>query len=364
MVPAEQAGQRHRRPDALELEPLQLEPLELVDQLDQVSLARGPERTARSGIAWRAVTPLSSYRRTGADLPFGDPRRAHGTRFEGYYWRLTDVAAGRVAIVLCGVCRDAAGPWAIVALATHPDGLVRSRIEPLAEVSFSGSASGPGRRSPPRRSICASTSAPTLGSTCALRNGGGGAGVFGGIGPAQIVPGLPQYWHPHLLGGRVVGLGVGRRVVVYAEKNWGPRFTEHWWWGQAQGFPGADACVAFAGGRVLGGAPTSVVVRVEDRVLRLAPPFARVITAVGETGWRVRARSARWTVELEGAAAGSPAVLPVPVPGSAAWRTARSSTWRGRCACACGGGGGCGGAGSLACRTRAVDLGSRRTAAG
>ena len=66
-------------------------------------------------------------------------------------------------------------------------------------------------------------------------------------------------------------------AVVYAEKNWGPRFTEHWWWGQAQGFPGADACVAFAGGRVLGGAPTSVVTRVEDRVLRLAPPFARVV---------------------------------------------------------------------------------------
>ncbi len=82
------------------------------------------------------MTPLSSYRRTGADLPFGDPRRAHGTRFEGYYWRLTE-AAGRVAIVLCGVCRDAAGPWAIVALATS-DGLVRSRIESLAEVSFSG----------------------------------------------------------------------------------------------------------------------------------------------------------------------------------------------------------------------------------
>ena len=70
-------------------------------------------------------------------------------------------------------------------------------------------------------------------------------------------------------------------AVLYAEKNWGPRFTEHWWWGQAQGFPGADACVAFAGGRVLGGAPTAVVVRVEDRVLRLSPPLARTVTAVG-----------------------------------------------------------------------------------
>ena len=170
--------------------------------------------------------------------------------------------------------------------------------------------------------------------------------MFGGIGPAQIVPGLPQYWHPHLLGGRVVGSGWDG-AVVYAEKNWGPRFTEHWWWGQAQGFPGADACVAFAGGRVLGGAPTSVVTRVEDRVLRLAPPFARVVTAVGETGWRVRSRSVGWTSSSRARPAGSRRCCRCRCLGSAAWRTARSSTWRGRCACACGGGGGCGGAGSL-----------------
>ena len=64
---------------------------------------------------------------------------------------------------------------------------------------------------------------------------------------------------------------------------------------------------------MLGGAPTSVVVRLEDRVVRLAPPLARVVTAVGESGWRVRARSAAWAVELDGEAAGTPAVLPVPV---------------------------------------------------
>ena len=45
---------------------LELEPLELVDQLDQVTLARGPERTARPGIAWarrdsaRLVSPHRS----------------------------------------------------------------------------------------------------------------------------------------------------------------------------------------------------------------------------------------------------------------------------------------------------------------
>ena len=61
-----QLRRRGRRPDALELEPLLLEPLELVDQLDQVTLARGPERTARPGIAWarrdsaRLVSPHRS----------------------------------------------------------------------------------------------------------------------------------------------------------------------------------------------------------------------------------------------------------------------------------------------------------------
>ena len=137
---------------------------------------------------------------------------------------------------------------------------------------------------------------------------------------------MPQYWHPHLLGARVVGEArLGEETVdlsgatAYAEKNWGPAFTEHWWWGQAQGFPDADACVAFAGGRIaLAGvraAPTAVVVRIEDRVLRLAPPLARMTAAVGEAGWRIHGRSARHTVEILGEAAGPPAVLPVPVPG-------------------------------------------------
>jgi hypothetical protein len=266
------------------------------------------------------VLPLSAYRRTGADLPFGDPRRAHGTAFEGYYWRLTDVAAGRVAIVLCGVCRDAGkhwpgGPgslWAVAALA-RSDGLVRERIEPLAEVSFGG--------------LGVRAGASVVGDDERLRVDLGpdarldvrfeeraewGRRPLGGIGAGHLAPGLPQYWHPHLLGGVVRG-GEWDGATVYAEKNWGPRFTEHWWWGQAQGFPGADACVAFAGGRVLGAAPTSVVVRVEERMLRLAPPFARVATAVGEGAWRVRTSSPRWTVELEGEALGDPAVLPVPV---------------------------------------------------
>src|SRR3954469_23794873 len=75
---------------------------------------------------------LEAYRRAGADPPFGDPCRAHGVAFEGYYWRFTDLAAGRVVIVLCGVTADAAGPWAVVAVAAHPEGLVRSQLVPVA----------------------------------------------------------------------------------------------------------------------------------------------------------------------------------------------------------------------------------------
>ena len=161
------------------------------------------------------MLPLAAYRRTGADPPFGDPRRAHGTRFEGYYWRITDVAAGRVAIALCGVCRDAAGPWAIVAFASG--GVVRSRIEPLAEVSFGGL----GVRAGASLRGDAEGLRVDLGANARLdvrfeERVEWPVRVFGGVGPVQVVPGLPQYWHPHLLGGRARGVGWDGAVVYAA----------------------------------------------------------------------------------------------------------------------------------------------------
>src|SRR5690625_6203360 len=76
-----------------------------------------------------------------------------------------------------------------------------------------------------------------------------------------MVPGLNQYWHPWLLGGKASGTAIlgeevweFRDADVYAEKNWGREgFPEAWWWGQAQGFAQADACVTFAGGLVTAG---------------------------------------------------------------------------------------------------------------
>ena len=143
-------------------------------------------------------------------------------------------------------------------------------------------------------------------------------GAFGALGPAHSVPGLPQYWHPVVFAAEVEGEACigGERVRLagasaYLEKNWGPGFAGRWWWGHAGAFPGGDVAVAFAGGPLLGRtAPaTAIVVRLGGQLIRFAPPLALV---TGED-WRVRARSVRFSVELEGEAGGTePHVLPVP----------------------------------------------------
>jgi tocopherol cyclase len=271
---------------------------------------------------------LAAYRRTGADPPFLDPVRAHGVGMEGYYWRLTDHAAGRVVVAICGVAQAADGPWAMVILAAHPGGYVRvattrtafadpGRLGVLAGGALEADASG---------------LRVDLGDDARLdvaleERVGWPRRAFGALGVAQAVPGLHQYWHPHLLGGRAVGsarLGgeeLALDAAAYAEKNWGAAFSEHWWWGQA--FPDADACVAFAGGRIrvgpVGAAPTAVVVRVRSELVRLGPPFASMAAAASDGAWRIRGRSALHSVLIEGEADGTAtASLPVPLPGQRA----------------------------------------------
>lgn len=277
---------------------------------------------------------LARLRAAGGDLPFGDPRGHHGVALEGYFWRFTDPGAGRVVVVLLGISRDAAGAgWGTVALASHPGGFVRSATLPCAAGH-------------PR---CLRVVAGHSDGTVALRADmrtlsvdlGAGAALcaeleepvpwprraFGGSGPAQVVPGLSQYWHPWLLGGRVrgsaclngdeVGLDGAR---AYAEKNWGAGgFPDAWWWGHAQAFSRDDACVAFAGGRTGVGplrlVATSVVVRVGEEVVRLTRPPGLLDVQADHSGWRIRGRTARHALELEGTAAATPAHrLPVPVP--------------------------------------------------
>lgn len=268
----------------------------------------------------------AAYRSTGADLPFADPRADHGARMEGYYWRLTEAASGRVLMVLCGLTRLGAERWAVVALAAQPGGFLRSAIAPVA--------SGDPRRLAVRAGDLLEASASELrvdlgeGARLHARLAaapGWTRRAFGGSGPGQLIPWLPQYWHAHLLGAAVTGeaeLGSERFALAgaraYAEKNWGGPFPGDWWWGQAHDFSAADACVAFAGGRVGPArsrvAPTAVVVRVEDRLVRLAPPFAVVRSSASAERWRVHTRGALWSVEIEAEAAGcAPHLLPVPL---------------------------------------------------
>jgi len=278
------------------------------------------------------IPMLAFYRRTGADLPFADPRGYHGVAMEGYFWRLTHVASGTVLIVLAGVNRDRQGAtWGTVGMAGHPGGFSRSAA--VAEASGERHGIGVWAGENGRTSLRADAESlhVDLGADARLDVRFDDAvhwprGAFGGIGPAQAIQALSQYWHPHLLGGRVSGSATidGREIdldgaTVYGEKNWGRGgFPPAWWWGQAHGFARDDVCVAFAGGRAgIGRAQvlsTSLVVRVGDEVVRAVRPLHPMRVDVGPRGWRFHARTARHTIELEGRANGTPPhALPIPL---------------------------------------------------
>ena len=265
------------------------------------------------------------YRRTGGNVPFGDPLPSHGAEMEGYFWRFTDAVTGRVVVALCGVNQHPDGAWATVAVATHPNGLVRSVAAPLASASterFEVRVEGVLEATAERLTV-------ELGDArvdVELRDRFGWPHATGGGGVFSAVPFLGQYWHPHILGGRATGTvtTAGDQwsldgANVYAEKNWGAGFPVRWWWGQAQGFQRDDVCVAFSGG-VLTAGPVAMtvggaIVRVGDDVLRLTPPAALVRSTVNDQCWSVDARGARTRVRITGDGTRmQPHVLPVPLP--------------------------------------------------
>lgn len=276
-----------------------------------------------------------TYRRTGADLPFGDPRRPHGVAMEGWFWRVTRPESGDVAVVLAGVNRDARGrAWGTVGLAAHPGGLAASAVVEDARAGEDGSVAigregeGPWLRGD-GRALRVALGAASLDVVLEAPGRWPRRRAFGALGAAHAIPGLSQYWHPWLLHARVRGAMVvgGREVpldgaVAYAEKNWSNGgFPETWWWGQAQAFdsdPGA--CVAFAGGRAGVGplrvVATSLVVSAGGSLHRIVRPLQPLRVEVGDHGWRLRGRTARGvSVTVEGHANGTPPhLLPVPEP--------------------------------------------------
>lgn len=266
------------------------------------------------------------YRRTGATLPFGDPRPSHRAEMEGWFWRVTDVAARRVLVVLCGVNRHPDGDWATVAVAAEPGGLVRSAALPDAAAADDRlevtAGDGAFHATADRVHV---DLGPDARADLVLRRPVEWPRVLGGGGAFSVVPLLGQYWHPHLLGGGATGIAtVGDRrwgfddAEVYGEKNWGAGFPAHWWWGQAHGFDRPDVCVAFSGG-VLTAGPLSVtvggvVVRVGADVVRLTPPLSRVRSSADGRRWEVAARGFGHRVRVVATGTGEPHVLPVPLP--------------------------------------------------
>src|SRR3954465_13102839 len=221
---------------------------------------------------------------------------------------MTHAATGVIVVVLAALNRDAeGGTWGMTALAVHPGGFVRSATVDRVRAARRGI--GLHFEDDAGRAVLGADDGRLrvdLGPDARVdvafadRVGWRARRAFGGIGPAQALPGLSQYWHPHLLGARVRG---GARAgaseigldgaTAYAEKNWGAGgHPPAWWWGQAHGFDRADACVAFAGGRAALGplaipAATAAGGALGGDVLRLVWPPAPLRVAVGEDGWRL-----------------------------------------------------------------------------
>jgi tocopherol cyclase len=268
---------------------------------------------------------LDAYRRTGADPPFGDPRGYHGVGMEGHFWRITQPRGGAVVIAIVAISRDAEGrPWAMASLAAHPGGAVRSATLPDANAATRGLA----LRSGAAVAADEGSLLIALGDDARLDIAFSDPllwprRAFGALGPAHVIPGLSQYWHPWLLRAQVTGVArVGGDeidldgAIAYAEKNWGAGgMPPAWWWGQAHGFERPDVCVAFAGGRAgfgpLRAVATALVVALGNDVHTVLRPPWPLRVDVDDRGWRL----AGGGIEVEAHAdAVAPHLLPVPVP--------------------------------------------------
>jgi hypothetical protein len=232
---------------------------------------------------------------------------------DGWYWRFT-WPDGRVAIVLCGVCPG----WAVVGVGLHPGRVWRSAILDAPEADSRGVRIGGAFAAEPERVRV--DLGDDVRALADLRDAVRWPRPWPGTGPAGRLPGLRQYWLPHVLRARAEGSVMGwdlEGATGYAERNWGNGFPPVWWWGEAHDFGGDPVTVAFAGGPALGRLrATAVVVLIDGRLVRLGEPLLAPVAAdVAPGRWALRGRSPRHRIEVEADADPAAAhILDVPVP--------------------------------------------------
>ena len=115
-------------------------------------------------------------------------------------------------------------------------------------------------------------------------------------------------------------------ATAYAEKNWGPALHRALVVGPGPGLPGRRRLRGVRGRAVAlacGGAPTRSSCASRTACCGWRRRWRGCDRGGRRPGWRIRGPLARWAVEIEGAAAGAPAVLPV--PGSRAERARRAT---------------------------------------
>ena len=283
------------------------------------------------------ATMSARYRATGADPPWGDPRGYHGVGMEGYFWRITEPRRGVVVVVLVAVNRDAGGRdmgdardgRAPRRPRPRGDGRPRDgRAPPASACGSTATTAAPCSRR--ATSACGSTSAPTRASTSRSPTGprGPSASCSAGSGRrrrsrasastgtrtcsarASGAAGWPGRTRspstarpptPRRTGARA---GI-RRSGGGARRTASPSGRTRAWRSPAAGRASARwPCPARPRSSSRSAARSSASSR--------RPSRCASRSAAG--GWRLRARGARYRVDIEGHAGGTePHLLPVPV---------------------------------------------------
>ena len=276
----------------------------------------------------RASNLLGTYRRTGADLPFGDPRGHHGVAMEGYFWRLTDVRCrdGDRRVHRREPRRATARSGRRSGSPRIPEALVRTAVEPRAEADPRRLAVRAGDRlvadedgvdvdlGPDARLRRALLRARRVAAARARRRR---------TRPPRPRPRAVLAPAPARRARRT-----GRRSSASGASRWTARgrtrrrtgrrprgFPSEWWWGQAQGSAARTCRVAFAGGRLPDPAParsscgsaTSSCTRSPAGAAPV-PRRRRIVAPAGADRARRRHRRGR-------SRTGRRIRLPVPVPG-------------------------------------------------